>query len=365
MPLVAHNDLPTYARLRREGNRVLSPGRARSQDIRTLHVGLLNMMPDAALEATERQFFRLVGSSNPISQFHVHPFTLEAIPRSEAARAHIRRHYEPFEAIREKGLDALIVSGANVAEPNLDAEIFWEPLRSVIDWADEHVTSTLCSCLATHAVMLARHGVRRRRLATKRWGVFRHEVTRRDHPLVTDVDTRVQVPHSRFNDIPREDFEAAGLHVLVEGKVPGVQLAVSPDGFRTVFLQGHPEYDRISLMKEYKREVGLHVTDSRRAYPPLPEHYFDDRAAAVLAEYRERVEAWAGGGRAGDPPPFPEALVGERLHNTWHDSGEALIGNWIGLVYQITHAERARPFMDGVERDDPLGWLAGDTSRLL
>ena len=363
MPIVAHNELPTYERLRGEGNRVLSPERARSQDIRALHVGLLNMMPDAALEATERQFFRLVGSSNPISQFYIHPFTLDEIPRSDRAREHIRRHYEPFAAIREKGLDALIVSGANVTRPDLAAEVFWDPLRAVIDWAEEHVTSTLCSCLATHAVMLARHGVRRRRLATKRWGVFRHEVTRQDHPLVADVNTRMAVPHSRFNDIPREDFEAAGLHVLVEGERAGVQLAVSADGFRTVFMQGHPEYDRISLMKEYKREVGLWLDGRQDIHPPLPEHYFDARSVAVLDEYRGRVEAARRSGER--PPPLPEHLLRERLHNTWHDSGEALIGNWIGLVYQITHAERALPFMDGVDPDDPLGWLAGDTSRLL
>ena len=74
MPLIAHNALPTFERLRAEGTRVLPTNRAMHQDIRELHVGLLNMMPDAALAATERQFFRLVGESNPIAQFYVHPF---------------------------------------------------------------------------------------------------------------------------------------------------------------------------------------------------------------------------------------------------------------------------------------------------
>ena len=362
MPLVAHNALPTYARLRQEGYRVLSPERAVSQHVRELHIGLLNMMPDAALEATERQFFRLIGSSNPIAQFSVHPFTLEELPRSAEAREHIERHYEPFERIRRHGLDALIVTGANVTQPDLSAEVFWEPLKRVIDWADEHVTSTLCSCLATHAVMLSRHGVRRRPLAEKCWGVFEHEVTRRDHPLVADVNTRMSVPHSRFNDIGREAFEAAGLHVLVEGAEPGVQLAVSSDGFRTVFMQGHPEYDAISLMKEYKRDIGQYVGGHHDSYPPVPRHYFDEHVRSILAEYRERVEQ-ARMTRALSPS-FPEELVRGRLHNTWHDSGQALIGNWIGLVYQVTHAERSLPFMDGVERDDPLGWHAGDAMRL-
>lgn len=362
MPLVAHNDLPTYARLRGEGYRVLEPDRARSQDIRALHVGLLNMMPDAALEATERQFFRLIGSSNPITQFHVHPFTLDVLPRSAAASAHIAEHYETFDGIRERGLDALIVSGANVTEADLAAETFWESLKAVIDWADRHVTSTLCSCLATHAVMLARHGVRRRSLAQKCWGVFEHDIVRQDHPLVGDVNTRMAVPHSRFNEIPVADFERAGLHVLAAGTEPGAQLVVSADGFRTVFMQGHPEYDRISLMKEYKREVNRYIDGALAAWPPMPKHYFDKVAVAVLNEYRLRVEASMQAGVP--PPPFPEKQVRPRLHNTWHDSGEALMGNWIGLVYQITHAERARPYMDGVNRDDPLGWLAGDVSRL-
>jgi homoserine O-succinyltransferase len=87
MPIVAHNDLPTLQRLRSDGTTIVLPAeRAANQDIRELHIGLLNMMPDAALEATERQFFRLVGESNPIAQFYVHPFTLDAIPRGEKAR---------------------------------------------------------------------------------------------------------------------------------------------------------------------------------------------------------------------------------------------------------------------------------------
>ena len=78
MPLVAHTELPTFKRLRAEGQNVLTPERANKQAIRELHVGLLNMMPDAAIEATERQFFRLVGEANPIAQFFVHPFILPA-----------------------------------------------------------------------------------------------------------------------------------------------------------------------------------------------------------------------------------------------------------------------------------------------
>ena len=77
MPIVAHNDLPALQRLKESGTTIVLPAeRAAHQDIRELHIGLLNMMPDAALEATERQFFRLVGGSNPIAQFFVHAGSL-------------------------------------------------------------------------------------------------------------------------------------------------------------------------------------------------------------------------------------------------------------------------------------------------
>ena len=74
MPLVAHNDLPTFKLLQSSGELVLSLERATRQDIRELHIGFLNMMPDAALTATEQQFIRFVGASNQIAQFYVYPF---------------------------------------------------------------------------------------------------------------------------------------------------------------------------------------------------------------------------------------------------------------------------------------------------
>ncbi|CAG1023069.1 partial Homoserine O-succinyltransferase, partial [Methylococcales bacterium] len=101
MPLVAHTDLPTFRRLHDEGEEILTPDRASHQCIRELHIGLLNIMPDAALEATERQFFRLVGACNQIAQFHVHPFTIDGLERSPAAWEHIHRYYESFEQIKQ------------------------------------------------------------------------------------------------------------------------------------------------------------------------------------------------------------------------------------------------------------------------
>jgi homoserine O-succinyltransferase len=353
MPLVANTKLPTFERLKREGGNVVPQDVAVHQEIRELHIGLLNMMPDAALEATERQFFRLVGESNAIAQFYMHPFTLAELNRSSEAQAYVAQHYETFEQIKAQGLDALIVTGANVTQPDLSLEPFWKPLIKVIDWAHENVTSTLCSCLATHAVLQFRYGQKRRPLGLKRWGVYPHRVVDRNHPLVADVNTRFDVPHSRFNQIDRAQFEAARLPVLVESEIAGVHLATSEDGFRLVFFQGHPEYDTVSLLKEYKREVARFLNGARADYPPFLDHYFTLQIQAILTEYREHAQTARSRGQP--IPEFPEGLVREALDNTWHDTAEAVVDNWIGKVYQLTHADRKKPFQDKVDPKNPLG----------
>ncbi len=353
MPLVAHKPLPTFDRLREEGQEVLTPERAAHQDIREMHIGLLNMMPDAALAATERQFFRLVGAANPIVQFHMHPFTIEGLPRSPEALDYIATYYESFEQIKQDGLDGLIVSGANVTHPKLPQEAFWQPLTEVIDWAKDNVSSILCSCLATHALIQYCHGIERTHLGGKRWGVFSHRVVDPAHPLVADINTRFDVPHSRYNEIFREDMENAGLRVLVESEEAGVHLAVSQDLFRVVFFQGHPEYDAISLLKEYKREVLRYFNGEREDYPPFPEHYFSLEVAGILNEYGQHLRSAKHTGKPA--PEFPERLIIPHLDNTWRDTAKAVFNNWLGKIYQITDQDRRKPFMPHVDPDNPLG----------
>ena len=292
MPLVAHSALPTFSDLRKQGHDVLSLDRAVHQDIRELHIGFLNMMPDAALRATERQFIRLVGSCNRSAQFFVYPFSLPALDRSADMLAYIDRYYSDFESLRDAGLDALIITGANVANPALEQEAFWEPLIDVVDWARDNVASILCSCLATHAVLKHFHGIDREPLPGKRWGVYSHRVSATRHPLLRDINTRFDVPHSRYNDISSEQLEAAGLTILAESAEGGVHMAASPDQFRVIYMQGHPEYDANSLLKEYRRELYRYASRERDTQPPLPENYLTgeaERLALAAADAAEQA----------------------------------------------------------------------------
>jgi len=352
MPLVQHSKLPTFDRLRERGHEVLSLDRAVHQDIRELHIGFLNMMPDAALEATERQFIRLIGGCNRIAQFFVYPFSLDSLPRSPETLDYIDKYYSSFDNLRESGLDALIITGANVINPALDQEPFWSPLMEVVNWARDNVASTLCSCLATHAVLKRFYGIERQALSEKRWGVYSHRVAIPRHPLLREINTRFDVPHSRFNDISREQLEQAGLTVLAESETGGVHMAVSSDQFRAIFFQGHPEYDTNSLLKEYKREVIRYLNGHLHQEPPFPQNYFSEKAARIAERFIREAERalWE------DRPlqDFLEREIEPELDNTWGDTAKAIINNWLGLVYQLTNLDRRKQYMEGVDPEDPL-----------
>lgn len=353
MPLVAHTNLPTFDRLRHGGYDILTLDRAMAQDIRELHIGLLNMMPDAALTITEQQYMRLVGNCNQIAQFYIHPFSVPGLPRSAGTADYIDTYYTDFEDLRQAGLDALIISGANVTQPSLELEPFWTPLRDVIEWATDNVTSILCSCLATHALVKQLYQIDRHQLPRKQWGVYSHRVTNRLHPLLQGINTRFDVPHSRWNEVTYEELTAAGLRVLVDSDEAGVHMAVSPDQFRIVYFQGHPEYDYNSLLKEYKREALRYLSDEINDSPPYPEHYFSVHAAGLAdAHLRQAIQAKAHGKPL---PDFPEAAFEPHLDNTWGDTGKAIFNNWLGLVYRLTHPDRRLPFMPDIDPQNPLG----------
>ena len=235
------------------------------------------------------------------------------------------------------------------AIPTWPTKPFWQPLIEVIDWAWDNVTSTLCSCLATHAVMQFRHGQTRVKQPHKIWGVFEHRVTDGRHPLVADVNTRFDVPHSRWNDVSRAQFEAAGLKVLVESAEAGVHLAVSRRRPAHRVLPG-PSRIRHGVAAEgiQARPAAGRVRQAARV-SALPGALLQPPGAGPAGRIRPAAL------QAGETLAFPEAHLLPLLDNTWHDTAEAVIGNWIGCVYQVTHRERGLPFMPGIDPNNPLG----------
>lgn len=326
MALIAHSALPAFDTMREESVAVTQP--ADAPGAATVSVGLLNLMPDAALRATDRQFIRLVASAADELDIWVYPFTVAAEARSEEAQRHIADHYVAFDDVKGMGLDALIVTGANPAEDDLERETFWDGLSEVLDWAAASTRSVLCSCLATHAVLQKYRGMTRTRLPQKRWGVYSHDVLDH-HPLLEGLTGPVEAPHSHWYDVTRTEMESVGLTVLLESPEAGVHMAVDDEDFY-VFFQGHPEYDVISLLKEYRRELGRYWREDRDDYPPVPENYFDRESLDLLENYRPVLEAARREGK--EPPRLDETELLPTVSHTWSDDGQTIYRNWLRRV---------------------------------
>jgi len=325
MGLVAHSDHPAFRTMREEGVTLARRGDVSGSGPNHLSVGLLNLMPDAAIRATDRQFIRLVAAAADEFELWVYPFTVAAFSRGESARRHVSAFYSRFDDIQETGLDALIVTGANPAQHELEREAFWTELGEVLDWAQKETKSILCSCLATHAVLQKYRDTIRRRLPKKMWGVYQHEIVAA-HPLLDGLSEPVEAPHSHWYDVTREDMEAVGLRVLIESDEAGVHMAVDEEDFY-VFFQGHPEYDPVSLLKEYSRELGRYWRGERDDYPPMPTHYFDEDAIARLEEYRPVLEE-AKTDRT-QPPLLVEPDLMPKEPHVWNDQGKVIYRNWL------------------------------------
>ncbi len=295
----------------------------------SLRVGLLNMMADKAFVVSERHFATLLGreAGRELTLVRV---TFGAVARSGPASAHIRQYYRDADSLRPGEIDVLVITGANVSDPHLPGQVFWQPLVQLLDWARANDVPTLCSCLATHAVLEALHGQRRRPVQPKVWGVYRHRHGRPGHPLLRGLAAEVPVPHSRHNEVTADQLAVAGYEVLLASEQAGVHLAVQRDGGRWLLLQGHPEYEAISLLKEYKREVGRWQAGDRLDYPPLPHGYVAPPGRIVLAAYRARCLA-RGAGAAGYDP-FPEPEVARGLPNSWTSPAVAVIDNWLATL---------------------------------
>jgi homoserine O-succinyltransferase len=154
--------------------------------------------------------------------------------------------------------------------------------------------------------------------------------------LLAGLTAPVSAPHSHRYAVSREDMEAAGLTVLIDSAEAGVHLAVGPDALRLVLFQGHPEYDAISLLKEYKREVQRFLTGNRQKYPSFPEHYLDEIAKRRLDEYQHRVTECDF--EQSTLPDFPEEELSGHYVDTWGRAGRAICGNWISnMVLKKRH----------------------------
>lgn len=312
--------------------------RRRESDPACLDIGLVNNMPDPALDATERQFRALLRAADDVT-VNLTLYTLPEVPRTDFGREQVRR-YSDLRDLWKSHHDGLIVTGTEPRAADLKAEPYWESLTRVLEWAENHTHSTILSCLAAHAGILHIDGIARRPLGDKRFGVF--ECVRvADHPLTAAAPSQLRMPQSRWNEVPEEALLACGYRVLTRSEDAGVDAFVKQRKSLFVFFQGHPEYEATTLMLEYRRDIGRFLRRERETYPPLPHGYFDEETVAALTALQER----AGSDRREELlAEFPTAMAAGKVSNTWRPTGESLYRNWLRYICtqkQDTMRERA------------------------
>ena len=297
MPIRVQNDLPIKEVLEQENIFVMDEYRAAHQEIRPISIGLLNLMP--LKEDTELQILRSL--SNTPLQTDVTFVRVSNHVSKNTSTSHIYKFYEPFEAIKKQKFDGFIITGAPVEQMPFEEVDYWEELKEIMDWTVTHVTSTLHLCWGAQAGIYHHYGIDKAPLSEKKFGIFPHHVRNRKIPLVRGFDDVFYAPHSRHTEVPGALLEAdERMMILADSEEAGVFLCMAKEG-RQIFVMGHPEYDRMTLDSEYKRDLGKGLEIQ------MPVNYYPEN----------------------DPNNKPNLI--------WRSHANNLYSNWLNYyVYQVT-----------------------------
>lgn len=291
-----------------------------------INIGLVNNMPDEAVEATERQFVSLLDSASQGMQVRVSFYMLPGVPRKELGNP--RNRYSNIEHLWNGHIDGLIVTGREPLSANLRDEPYWDSFSRLVDWAKENAHATVWSCLAAHAAILQLDGIRRRKRDDKLFGIF--DCARvSDHPLTAGAGSRFSLPHSRWNGVSEEDLSDCGYRVLTRSSETGADTFIKDHKKLFLFFQGHPEYESDTLLREYRRDVGRYFRGEAPTYPSMPQSYFDRDIVTTLTLLREKALREEGG------ELFPElsaALMGAKIENRWYTSATNIYRNWLRYI---------------------------------
>ncbi|EGX6961242.1 homoserine O-succinyltransferase [Vibrio alginolyticus] len=313
MPIRIPDQLPATDVLRTENIFVMSETRAASQEIRPLRVLILNLMPKKI--ETETQFLRLL-SNSPL-QVNVELLRIDNRPSKNTPTEHLDTFYRQFEMVRDKNFDGMIITGAPLGLVQFEDVIYWDHLKTIMEWAKDHVTSTLYVCWAAQAGLKLLYNLPKKTRKEKLSGVYHHQIHHQFHPILRGFDDTFLAPHSRYADFsPHFLEEHTDLDILATSDVAGVYLATTKDK-RNVFVTGHPEYDSHTLHNEYTRDL------SEGMEPAIPVNYYPNNNP--------------------DNPPIA----------SWRSHGHLLFLNWLNYcVYQQTPYDLDHFSEDAFTKDD-------------
>lgn len=297
MPIRTQNNLPAKAVLENENIFVMDEDRAISQNIRPLEILILNLMP--LKEDTEVQLLRAL--SNTPLQINITFLQTATYVSTHTAASHLNQFYLTFDHVKNRRFDGMIITGAPIEHLDFEQVDYWNELTEIMDWTKTNVTSTFHICWGAQAGLYYHFGVRKVWLDEKISGVYLHRVLNRKNPLVRGFDDVFMAPHSRHTASSPEDIRKCDdLVILATSDEVGDLLVMKKDGSQ-IFVLGHLEYDRLTLDREYKRDL------TKGLNPKIPDNYYTDNDTQI------------------------------RPYLTWRATSNCLYSNWLNyFVYQIT-----------------------------
>jgi homoserine O-succinyltransferase len=323
---------------------IVSPGLVPSQQRREdkfgrpkdvdadLTIGLINNMPDAALQATERQFMRLLRQAAGDIRIDFHCFSLRSVRRSQTVMGRVDVTYTDIADLDRLPIDGLIVTGAEPLAAKLDDEAYWRDLTEIVGWAKRNTRSTIWSCLAAHVAVLYLDGVERKRLETKYSGIY-DCTSVSPHWLTDGLPAPFKVAHSRLNELRAEELTATGYQILSHSPRGGVDSFARDFGSQFIFFQGHPEYEALSLEREYLRDISRFLAGERDRYPGIPVGYFDTGTELRLTAFALRAQTER---RPALISELPERTLREDIATG--AAATVMFRNWIGFLAARTPA---------------------------
>jgi homoserine O-succinyltransferase/O-acetyltransferase len=296
MPIRIPNELPARRILENEGVMLMTDETAARQDIRALHIGLLNLMPNKI--KTETQFARLVGAT-PL-QIELSLIRITGHTPKNTSAEHMLAFYEPWEDVKHRKFDGFIITGAPIEQMPFEDVTYWDELTRILDWTQTNVHSTMNICWGAQAALYHFHRVPKHGLSQKAFGVYRHRNLDKASPYLRGFSDDFSMPVSRWTEVRKNELpKDTGLQLLMESDEMGLCLINDP-AHRSLYMFNHIEYDTRSLAEEYDRDVAAKKTIA------IPAHYYPGN----------------------DPSKEPE--------NRWRSHAHLLFGNWINEVYQST-----------------------------
>ena len=283
MPIRTQNDLPAKNILERENIFVIDEDRALHQDMRPIEIAILNLMP--LKEDTELQLLRLM--SNTPLQVNVTFLATESHRPTHVSKSHLNNFYQSFSDIKDQNYDGLIITGAPVEQVEFEEVDYWDELCEIMEWSKTHVTSTLHICWGAQAGVYYHYGIKKYPLEKKLSGIYPQQVENRKVPLVRGFDDVYWAPVSRYTECRREDIRSCkDLLVVSDSEEAGILICMNADGSR-IFVFGHFEYDRMTLDKEYRRDLDKGLN------PDIPVNYYpnNDPTQRPLLRWRSQSNA--------------------------------------------------------------------------